>query len=160
SASAAVRHPHVVQVYEFGEAGGHPFLALEYLPGGTLTSRLASPLPLQVTTGLFGPVARGVAAAHEHGIGHPHLKTRNCRFEEKGEPKVGDFGLAKRVANDLTATQAVMGTPAYMAPEQAAGRARFVGPQADVWPLGVILDECVSGARPFGGDTTESLLSQ
>src|SRR5262249_29961415 len=94
-AAAAVRHPHVVQVYEFGEAGGHPFLALEYLPGGTLTQRLGSPLPAHVAGELLEKIGRGVAAAHEQGIVHRDLKPSNILFDEKGEPKVGDFGLAK-----------------------------------------------------------------
>src|SRR5205085_3382332 len=119
---AAVRHPHVVQVYEFGEADGRPFLALEFLPGGTLAARLKSAGRLfpRDAAELVEKVARGVAAAHELGIVHRALKPTNVLFDEHGEPKVADFGLAKRGAGtDLTRTLAVLGTPAYMAPEQA-----------------------------------------
>src|SRR5207245_1167899 len=77
-----------------------------------------------------------------------------------GGPRVADFGLAKRAATDLTRTDAVLGTPAYMSPEQAGGRTKFVGPQADVWALGVVLYECLTGARPFTADSTEEILNR
>jgi tRNA A-37 threonylcarbamoyl transferase component Bud32 len=151
-AVAAVRHPHVVQVYEYGDAGGRPFLAMEYLPDGSLTDRLkqAGRFDPKGAAGLVGTLAGAVQAAHDLGIVHRDLKPANVLFDERGRPKVTDFGLAKRAGgSDLTATQAVMGTPAYMAPEQARGDTKFVGPQADVYSLGVILYECLTGARPF-----------
>ncbi len=159
---AAVRHPHVVQVIELGEHAGRPFLAMEYLGGGTLGDRIAAAAPLPPTEAarLVGKVAAGVAAAHELDIVHRDLKPGNVLLDAAGEPKVTDFGLAKRKAHDLTQTQALMGTPAYMAPEQAAGRAKFVGPPADVWALGVILYECLTGKRPFEGESVGALLSQ
>jgi WD40 repeat protein len=161
-AVAAVRHPNVVQVYESGDAGGCPFMALEYLPGGTLAGRLGAPgrTPAQAAA-LLAKVARGVAAAHDQGLVHRDLKPANVLFDEHGEPKVSDFGLVKRAAGfDLTNTGMVMGTPAYMAPEQAAGQARFVGPAADVFSLGVILYELLTGCRPFGGADLHALLDQ
>ena len=158
---AAVKHPHVVQVYELGEHAGGPFIAMEYLSGGSLQQRLADgPVPLREAAVLVEKIARGVAAAHALGIVHRDLKPANVLLTADGEPKVADFGLAKRGTTDLTQSQAFMGTPAYMAPEQAVGRAKFVGPQADVWALGVILYECVAGRKPFEGDTLETLLSQ
>jgi hypothetical protein len=162
-AVAAVKHDHVVGVYEFGETDGRPFLALEYLPGGTLTARLKA-------VGRFDPraaavlvekLARGVAAAHEAGVVHRDLKPGNVLFDAHGEPKVTDFGLAKRGGGaDLTQSQAVLGTPAYMSPEQAKGETKFVGPQADVWALGVILYECLTGTRPFTADDSWALLQK
>ncbi len=149
---AAVRHPHVAAVYDFGTHDGRPYLALEYLPRGTLGQRLAvePTLTPAEAAGLVGKVARAVGAAHELGIVHRDLKPANVLFDEAGEPKVTDFGLAKRgTDSNLTASQAVMGTPAYMAPEQAKGEAKFAGPPADVWALGVILYECLTGTRPF-----------
>jgi tetratricopeptide (TPR) repeat protein len=158
-AVAAVRHSHVVQVYDYGEHDGRPFMALEFCPGGTLADRLKNgPLDPRRAAGLVGAVAAGVAAAHEQGIVHRDLKPGNVLFDEHGGPKVADFGLAKRRGADLTRTGAVLGTPAYMSPEQAGGGAGFVGPPADVWALGVILYECLTGARPFHARDVEILL--
>ena len=151
-AVAAIKHPHVVQVYEYGDANGRPFLAMEYLPGGSLTDRLrqTGPLDAKAAAKLVGTLAGAVQAAHGLGIVHRDLKPGNVLHDELGTPKVTDFGLAKRAGgSELTATQAVMGTPAYMAPEQARGETKFVGPQADVYSLGVILYECLTGTRPF-----------
>src|SRR5262249_33426602 len=123
-AVAAVRHPHVVQVYEVGDHNGLPFLALEYLPGGTLAQRLqATPgggtrMEPRAAAELITKLAAAVQAVHDQGIVHRDLKPANVLFDEAGKPKVADFGLAKRGASDLTRTQAVMGTPAYMSPEQ------------------------------------------
>jgi WD40 repeat protein len=160
-AVAAVRHPHVVQIYEFGEHAGRPFIALEYLPGGRLTDRLrgGQPSPPVDAAALVARLARGVQAAHAAGIVHRDLKPGNVLFDAAGEPKVTDFGLAKRAGGaDLTRTQAVMGTPAYMAPEQAEGRGKFVGPPADVYALGVISYECLTGTVPFDGDSVMAVL--
>jgi len=165
---AAVKHPSVVQIYEFGEHDGQPYMALEYLPGGTLAEALTGGRSDAAPSGswrdaatLVAGIARGVAAAHAMGIVHRDLKPSNVLFDEAGNPKVTDFGLAKRDGgSNLTETWVVMGTPAYMAPEQASGRTRFAGPQADVWALGVILYECLTGVRPFQADTAEALLAR
>ena len=161
-AVAAVKHGNVVQVYDYGESGGRPYMALEFCPGGPLSERLRAgePLTARAAAETVGRIAAGVAAAHEEGIVHRDLKPGNVLLAADGEPKVADFGLAKRAASDLTATQAVMGTPSYMSPEQAGGKTKFVGPQADVWSLGVILYECLTGARPFPGATAEEVLAQ
>ncbi|MBN9123065.1 MAG: protein kinase, partial [Planctomycetes bacterium] len=101
----------------------------------------------------------GVAAAHELGVVHRDLKPDNVLLDGD-TPKVADFGIAKRRSHEMTQTNALMGTPAYMAPEQAAARAKFVGPAADVWSLGVMLYECVSGRRPFEGETVFDVLAR
>jgi WD40 repeat protein/tRNA A-37 threonylcarbamoyl transferase component Bud32 len=160
---AAVRHPNVVQVYEYGELSGRPYMALEYLPGGTLDDRLKRDgvLDAREAAALVGSIAAGVAAAHAEGIVHRDLKPGNVLFDAGGEPKVADFGLAKKAfGEELTQTGAIMGTPAYMAPEQASGGSKFVGPQADVWALGVILFQCLSGRRPFMSERRDELLAQ
>jgi WD40 repeat protein/tRNA A-37 threonylcarbamoyl transferase component Bud32 len=160
-AVAAVKHPHVVQVYDYGEANGRPFLAMEYLSGGSLSDRMERPglhYPKAAAT-LVGTLAGAVQSAHDLGIVHRDLKPGNVLYDEHDQPKVTDFGLAKRAGgSDLTATQAVMGTPAYMAPEQARGDTKFVGPQADVYSLGVILYECLTGSRPFEAPDQLALL--
>ena len=165
---AAVKHPNVVQVHELGEHAGRPFMSMEFVSGGSLADLLAnrgrkaggrSMTPREAAE-LLAKVASGVGAAHELGIVHRDLKPANILLAADGSPKVADFGIAKRKAHDLTQTSAMMGTPAYMAPEQAAAKAKFVGPQADVWALGVILYECVAGKRPFDGDTVASLFAQ
>jgi WD40 repeat protein/tRNA A-37 threonylcarbamoyl transferase component Bud32 len=163
-AVAAVRHPHVVQVFEVGDHDGLPFLALEYLPGGTLAQRLkvgpgvSARLQPRAAAELVARLAAAVQAVHDQGIVHRDLKPSNVLFDESGSPKVADFGLAKRGTSDLTKTQAVMGTPAYMSPEQAKGETKFVGPTADVWALGVILYECLTGTRPFEADESWAVL--
>ena len=160
-AVAAVRHPHVVQVYDFGQCAARPYFAMEYLGGGSLvdlirkSNRLA---PASAAT-LVEQVARGVQAAHDLGIVHRDIKPQNVLLGDDELPKVTDFGLAKRGGRtDLTQTGAVMGTPHYMAPEQAAGRTKFVGPAADIYALGAILYECLTGRTPFTADDTVSLL--
>ncbi|HVK07674.1 MAG TPA: serine/threonine-protein kinase, partial [Gemmataceae bacterium] len=142
---------------DFGQHDGRPYLAMEYLPGGTLAERLkAGRLPPRDAADVVAGVARGVAAAHTQGIVHRDLKPGNVLFDAAGTPKVADFGLAKRGGgSDLTHTNAVLGTPAYMAPEQVEEGAKLAGPAADIWALGVILYEAATGARPF--DTGDNL---
>ncbi|MBN9120102.1 MAG: protein kinase, partial [Planctomycetes bacterium] len=158
---AEVKHPNVVQVIELGVHAGKPFTVMEFVAGGSLADRLRARGQLSPTEAarLMERVARGVAAAHELGVVHRDLKPGNVLMDGDN-PKVADFGLAKRRSHDLTQTAALMGTPAYMAPEQAAARAKFVGPTADVWALGVMLYECVSGARPFVGETVLDVLAK
>ncbi|QJX00635.1 serine/threonine-protein kinase [Frigoriglobus tundricola] len=158
---AAVRHPHVVQVYEFGQCDARPFFAMEYLGGGSLVERIRTSgrLPPADAASLVEKIANGVQSVHDLGIVHRDLKPANVLLDDDGEPKVADFGLAKRGGRaDLTRTGAVMGTPHYMAPEQAAGKTKFVGPAADVYALGVILFECLTGRPPFVAEDTVRLL--
>src|SRR5438270_694391 len=134
---------------------------MEYLSGGSLTERLKQygRLGPKTAAEMVRKLADGVQAAHDQGIVHRDLKPGNVLYDEHGEPKVTDFGLAKRAGgSNLTATHAVMGTPAYMAPEQARGETKFVGPQADVYSLGVILYECLTGTRPFADSDPIALL--
>ena len=162
-AVAAIRHPNVVEVFDSGEADGRPFMAMECLDGGSLVGRLRAggALPARAAAELVLKLARGVQAAHDRGIVHRDLKPHNVLLDTSGEPKVTDFGLAKRGDGaHLTTTGAVMGTPAYMAPEQARGDTKAVGPAADVYALGVILYECLSGTVPFAGADAWSVIRQ
>ena len=160
-AFARLRHPNVVQIYEVGEHGGLPFLALEFVEGVTLADRLGgAPLPPRQAAELAEKLARAIHAAHRAGVVHRDLKPANVLLAADGTPKVTDFGLAKQEESDLTATGAVLGTPSYMAPEQAEGRTHEVGPPADVYALGTILYEALTGRPPFRGATHLETLDQ
>jgi tRNA A-37 threonylcarbamoyl transferase component Bud32 len=158
-AIARLQHPNIVQVYEVGEHEGKPFLALEFCAGGSLAQKLnGTPLPPREAAALMETLARAMQTAHEQHIIHRDLKPANVLLSSDGTPKVTDFGLAKRLDEaGQTQSGAVLGTPSYMAPEQAGGQpaaqARAIGPAADVWALGAILYECLSGRPPFKAAT-------
>src|SRR5262245_12919022 len=156
-AAARLNHPNIVQVFEVGEHAGLPFFSLELCPGGSLAERLRrGTLKPREAAGLVEAVARAMAAAHTAGVIHRDLTPSNILFAGGTPeadlatltPKVADFGLARKldVAGD-TQTGDVLGTPAYMAPEQASGSTRDHGPAVDVYALGAILYECLTG-RP------------
>jgi tetratricopeptide (TPR) repeat protein len=155
-AIAQLHHPNVVQIYEVGSHAGVPYFTLEYCGGGALDAKLAgNALSSDESARLMEGIARGVQAAHARGIIHRDLKPQNVLLSADGAPKVTDFGVAKRLAggSDLTQTGAVMGTPSYMAPEQAAGKGKSVSPAADVYSLGAILYEMLTGRPPFKAGT-------
>jgi hypothetical protein len=161
-AVARLSHPNVVQVYEVGEHAGLPYCVLEYCPRGSLAQRLAyTPLPPRDAARLVETLARAVQAAHEAGVVHRDLKPANVLLAADGTPKVADFGLAKLASggSGLTATGVVLGTPSYMAPEQAEGK-KEVGPAADVYALGAVLYECLTGRPPFRAATPLDTLRQ
>jgi serine/threonine protein kinase len=155
-AIARLQHPNIVQVYEIGEQGGRPFFSLELCSGGALDKKLnGAPLPPAEAAQLVEVLARAMHAAHEKGIVHRDLKPANVLLAADGAPKITDFGLAKRLDQaGHTQTGAVMGTPSYMAPEQAGGHVHQIGPTTDVYALGAILYECLTGRPPFKGPTT------
>ncbi len=192
-AVATLQNPHIVQIFEIGEANGHLYLALEFVDGGSLAQHLKSnPWPARESAELVELLARAVNYAHSQGVVHRDLKPGNIllarKFEARNpkseteehsdlpprqtgprilsdfelrasnfQPKVTDFGLAKRLGDtanaDGTKTGAVMGTPSYIAPEQASGKTRDVGPAVDVYALGAILYELLTGRPPFMGET-------
>jgi WD40 repeat protein len=158
-AAARLRHPGIVQIHEVGAHEGRPYLVLEFVEGGSLASKLkGKPVPPRQAAQLAESLGRAVQAAHDAGIVHRDLKPANVLVTPKWELKVADFGLAKCIDREQNQTQtgAILGTPAYMAPEQALGRSREVGPAADIYALGVILYELLTGRPPFaGGDRSE-----
>jgi len=155
-AVARLQHPNVVQIHHIGEADGLPFFELEFLDGGSLDRRLnGTPWPSRRAAELIEAVARGVAEAHRQHIIHRDLKPGNILMAADGTPKITDFGLAKSLNQDsgLTRSDSIMGSPGYMAPEQAEGNIKQVGPLADVYALGAILYELLTGRPPFRGTT-------
>jgi WD40 repeat protein len=161
-AIARLKHPHIVQIYEVGEHHGLPYFSLEYCPGGTLARKLnGTPLPANEAATLVEALARAMQAAHAKGVIHRDLKPANVLLGEAGEPKITDFGLAKKLDEaGQTHPGAVLGTPSYMAPEQAGGERKAVGPAADVYALGAILYECLTGRPPFKAATAMDTLLQ
>ena len=162
-AIARLQHPHIVQIYAVGEQEGVAYFAMEFCAGGTLARRLsAGPLTPRAAAGLVEALARALHAAHRAGIVHRDLKPANVLLTADGTPKITDFGLSKRLDEDSgqTHTGVVMGTPSYMAPEQASGEASRVSPAADVHALGALLYECLAGRPPFRGASMLDTLEQ
>jgi predicted Ser/Thr protein kinase/ribosomal protein S27E len=161
-AAARLDHPGIVPIYEIGEHQGQAFFSMAFVPGQSLAARIADgPLPPREAARLVVAVAEAVQYAHERGVIHRDLKPANILLDEHGHPKVSDFGLAKRLQDDsgLTATGQVMGTPSYMPPEQAGGKAE-VGPLADVYALGATLYALTTGRPPFQAATAMDTLLQ
>jgi formylglycine-generating enzyme required for sulfatase activity len=161
-AIARLQHPNIVQVYEVGEHEGKPYFSLEFCGGGSLEKTLAgTPLPPKEAASLVETMARAMQAAHEQHVIHRDLKPANVLLAEDGTPKITDFGLAKKLDEaGQTASGAVMGTPSYMAPEQAGGKSNEIGPLADVYALGALLYECLTGRPPFKAATALDTMLQ
>jgi serine/threonine protein kinase/Tfp pilus assembly protein PilF len=156
-AVARLQHPNIVQIYEVGECNGIPFLSLEYVDGGSLQRQVhGTAQPEHQAARLMETLARAVHHLHRRGIVHRDLKPTNILLTSDGIPKISDFGLAKVLDADigLSRTDTLIGTPTYMAPEQAMGDAKNIGPSADVYSLGAIFYELLTGRAPFHGDTT------
>jgi hypothetical protein len=171
-AIARLQHPNIIQIYEVGEQDGHPFFSLELVEGGSLAQHLrGTPLPVRQAAALVETLARAIHAAHQQGVIHRDLKPANVllappAFVSGGRggmdswvAKITDFGLAKKLDDPggLTLSGAILGTPRYMAPEQAWGRSRDIGPAVDIYALGAILYELLTGRSPFQGTAVELL---
>ena len=162
-AVARLAHPNIVQIFEIGEAAGRPYFSMEYVPGGSLAERMHGPREPHEAAKIVATLARAVHYAHEQGIVHRDLKPANVLLTVEGTPKIADFGLAKLTAGESssqTCTGDVMGSPSYMSPEQARGATTQIGPASDVYALGAVLYELLTGRPPFAGrDAMETLLS-
>jgi WD40 repeat protein len=162
-AVARLRHPNIVQIFHIADQDGVPYLELEHVEGGSLAGQLdGTPRPALEAARLVQTLARAMHEAHRQGIIHRDLKPANVLLAADGTPKVTDFGVAKCLDTDggLTRTDSILGSPSYMAPEQADGRARDVGPAADVYALGAILYELLTGRPPFQGASLLQVLDQ
>ncbi len=151
-AAARLDHPGIVSIFEVGECGGHPFYSMRLIEGTTLAKQLAAgAVAPREAARILAAVAEAVDAAHRRGVLHRDLKPSNILIDARGMPHVSDFGLAKRIEEDqsVTHTGAILGTPCYMSPEQAAGSRGDVGPTSDVWSLGAILYQSLTGRPPF-----------
>ena len=155
-AAARLRHANIVHIHEVGQLHGQDFFVMEYIEGESLAQRIAAG-PVDVTTAvrLTATVARAVNHLHQQSIIHRDLKPSNILLDASGQPYVSDFGLAKIFApgSDMTATGVITGTPSYMAPEQASGRRAEIGPATDVYSLGAILYELLTGVPPFRAES-------
>jgi WD40 repeat protein/tRNA A-37 threonylcarbamoyl transferase component Bud32 len=166
-AAARLDHPNIVPIYEIGEHDGQHYFSMKLIEGGTLaqlssTFKVQSSKSTQVAARLVSTVARAVHYAHQHGILHRDLKPTNILLDTQGEPHVTDFGLAKLAEDDssLTMTAAVLGTPAYISPEQAAGQSKGLTTATDIYSLGAILYELLTGQAPFRAETAVETLRQ
>jgi eukaryotic-like serine/threonine-protein kinase len=162
-AVARLAHANIVQIFEIGEQQGNPYLALEYIAGGSLAQQLdGNPLTPKRAAELVRELAKGVQHAHDKGIVHRDLKPANVLIHTDGTLKITDFGLAKRAEGNFahTMTGAIIGSPSYMAPEQASGNSAEIGPATDIYALGVILYELLTGRPPFKGDSVISTIEQ
>jgi serine/threonine protein kinase/tetratricopeptide (TPR) repeat protein len=158
---ARLQHPNIVQIYAIGDCDGWPYVELEYVGGGSLADRLdGTPWPPRAAARLVLSVASAMAEAHRMGIIHRDLKPANILMTDDGTPKVTDFGLAKSIEKNsgLTRTESILGSPRYMAPEQAEGHTREVGPAADVYAIGSNLYELLTGRPPFVAPTIVATL--
>ena len=161
-AIAAVAHPNIVQVYNAGETDGQAWFTMELVEGGGLAQRIkGKPQPIGPSAGMVADIAAGMAVAHRHGIIHRDLKPSNILLTVDGTPKVTDFGLARWPDEDaITLTGSPLGTASYMSPEQARGALREIGPATDVYALGAMLYELLTGRPPFRGETSSATIQQ
>jgi WD40 repeat protein len=162
-AVARLQHPHIVQIHDVGEQNHLPYFAMEFVEGGSLDQKLqATAQPAQAAAEMVETLARAVHYAHQRGVVHRDLKPSNVLLTADGQPKITDFGLAKRldVERGQTRTGAIVGTASYMAPEQASGKSKHVGPAADVYALGAVLYEMLTGRPPFNAVNLMDTLTQ
>ena len=166
-AVAAIDHNNIIKIFDIGEQDGLPYFSLEYLPGGSLSQQIGGkPQPFDHAARIVETLARAIHVAHQHKVIHRDLKPANVLIAADGTLKITDFGLVKRLESDSKQTRSgsILGTPSYMAPEQARGDNQNVGPAADQYALGAILYDLLTGRPPFQGtsvlDTLEMVRSK
>jgi len=162
-AAAKLDHPNVVPIYEIGQHEGQHYYSMKLVDGFSLAQELwGKPWPPKRAAELIAKVARAVHYAHQRGILHRDFKPGNILLDAKGEPHVRDFGLAKIVESgtEVTQTNTVMGSPAYMSPEQAAGQTKNLTTAADIYSLGAVFYELLTGRPPFQGESALDIMQQ
>ena len=156
-AAASLEHPGIVPIYEVGQRDGSCYFSMKFIEGGQLDEVVKrEPMPIRGAVELIAKIARTVQFAHDHGILHRDIKAGNILLDARGEPHLTDFGLARLVETEstVTRTREVMGTPSYMAPEQAGGKDAEPTSATDVYGLGAVLYQLLTGQPPFAGGTT------
>jgi eukaryotic-like serine/threonine-protein kinase len=161
-AAANLDHPNIMPIYEVGEYEGQHYFSMKLVEDGSLAGKLnGTPLPPRDAAALLESLARAMCAAHQNGVIHRDLKPANILLTPDGTPMISDFGLARKLDDiGMTATGAILGTPSYMAPEQAGGKSKELGPACDIYALGAILYECLTGRPPFKAATALDTLVQ
>ena len=162
-AAANLDHPGIVPIYEVGQHEGQHYFSMGFIQGRSLSQRLTEgPLPPREAAELIRRVCEAIDYAHQHGVIHRDLTPANILLDRNGNPRVTDFGLAKKLKNDsgLTGSGQIMGTPSYMPPEQAGGKRGEVGPAADVYALGATLYALLTGRPPFQAATPMETVNQ
>ena len=157
-AAGSLQHPNVITIYDFGEVDGHLYIAMEFVEGQDVAELLAHQVPLSLVHKLdiaIG-VLQGLAFAHKRGIIHRDIKPANIRVDADGNARIMDFGVAHLASSDMTRTGVMIGTPSYMAPEQITGGT--VGPQTDIFSVGAVLYELLTGTRPFAGGPLQAVM--
>ena len=159
-AAGSLQHPNVITIYDFGEVDGHLFIAMEFVEGEDLEDLLARDVSLSLADRLdvIIDVLAGLAFAHKRGIVHRDIKPANIRIDSEGRARVMDFGIAHLSTSSMTRTGVMVGTPAYMAPEQIVGTP--VSPQTDLFSVGTVLYELLTGSKPFQAETIQSVMYQ
>jgi len=159
-ALAKLTHPNIVPVSDFGEYEGRPYLVMPYLPGGTLKQKLGKPIPWREAAQLLVPIVEALDYAHSQNMIHRDVKPSNILLTQRGQPMLADFGIAKvmdlKETQDLTGTSSTVGTPEYMAPEQAT--AKTIDHRVDIYALGIIFYEMITGRKPYLADTPMAVL--
>ncbi|MBL9136263.1 MAG: protein kinase [Verrucomicrobiales bacterium] len=163
--AASLSHPNIVPIYEVGECEGQPFFSMRFVEGGTLAeprSQVGTRLSEREAATLLAKLSRAVHFAHQHGVLHRDIKPGNVLLDLEGEPHLSDFGLAKLIEKEssLTHTLALLGTPSYMSPEQARGEAKHLTTAVDVYGLGAVFYQMLTGRPPFEGQTTVDTVRQ
>ena len=157
-AAGSLQHPNVITIYDFGEVDGHLYIAMEFVEGQDVAELLAHEVPLSVAhkVDIAIGVLQGLAFAHKRGIVHRDIKPANIRVDADGNARIMDFGVAHLASSEMTRTGVVIGTPSYMAPEQILGGK--VGPEADIFSVGAVLYELLTGTRPFAGGPLQAVM--